>query len=152
MFYVNPAENKKANRIFENRKRKHIRSNENNSLEQEKSVFQATLQDTITSQTTKDIEKLLGSINETGEQLRDDATISNLMKYRDAVKKFLQAASRNVFKVTVLRGRKLDLKVIRIIDEKLKFITDNFMELQKNKMNLLSEIEEIKGLVINILY
>ncbi|MFW5799824.1 MAG: DUF327 family protein, partial [Spirochaetota bacterium] len=111
-----------------------------------------TLQNTIVEQTNKDIESLLQDIYDAGQKLYDDATISNLRGYRNTLKKFLQTASKSMFEISILRGRKIDLKIIRIIDEKLKFITDNFFELQKDKMQLLSEIEEIKGLVVDVVY
>jgi uncharacterized protein len=149
MFYVDPTRNQKSNKINNNR---FNRKNNRQSVEQEKSVFQTTLQETITEQTNKDIEELLSDIEKTGQALYSDSTINNLRLYKDAVKRFLTKASRSTFKVGILRGRKIDLKILRVIDEKLKFLTDNFLELQKDKMNLLSEIEEIKGLVINIVY
>ncbi len=150
MFYVDPSINKKNNRI----NNRMTLSNKNKKImktEEEKSVFQATLQDTIMEQTNKDIEDLLSDIDKAGADLYRDSSINNLRLYKNTVKRFLTKASRMAFKVGILRGRKIDLKIIRIIDEKLKFITDNFFELQKDKMELLAEIEEIKGLVVNIM-
>ena len=149
MFYVNPMDNRKSNKIMGRQtQRKRSTSNEIQST----SVFQSTLQNTIVEQTNKDIESLLQDIYDAGQKLYDDATISNLRGYRNTLKKFLQMASKSMFEISILRGRKIDLKIIRIIDEKLKFITDNFFELQKDKMQLLSEIEEIKGLVVDVVY
>jgi hypothetical protein len=149
MFYVNPADSKKSNGIYDSKtKRKTIRTDFD--IDNEKSVFQTTLQETFIEQANKDIEVLLDDIDKAGKLLYEETTIYNLRLYKESVKEFLQTASRTIFKVSVLRGRKVDMKIIRIIDEKLKFITDHFFELEKNKMNLLSEIEEIMGLVINV--
>lgn len=151
MFYVNPTNSKKTNNIFDRKtKRKSIRSEQ--ELIDSKSVFKAKLQETIIDKSNRDIEILLEEIYTAGNVLYNNSTIGNLLKYKECVKKFLSIASKSIFKITVLRGRKLDLKIVRVINEKLKFITDNFFELQKDKMELLSTIKEIKGLVINILY
>jgi hypothetical protein len=149
MFYVDPTRNQKSNKINNNR---FNRKNSKRPVENEKSVFQTTLQETITEQTSKDIEELLSDIDKAGQILYSDSSINNLRTYKNAVKKFLLTASRSTFKVGILRGRKIDHKILRVINERLKFLTDNFFELQKDKMNLLAEIEEIKGLVINIVY
>jgi uncharacterized protein len=154
MFYVNPTDSKKSREIHNRKtlkKRMGLKDSERN-VENEKSVFQMAFQETIVEQTNKDIEILYNEIEETGQNLYEESTIGNLLKYKNSVKKFLQTASKTMFRVVILRGRKVDLKIIRTIDEKLKFITDNFIELQNDKMQLLSEIDEIKGLVINIIY
>lgn len=155
MFYVNPTDSKKSREINSRKilkRRIDTSKNTDNDTDNEKTIFQMALQDNIVEQTNKDIEILYNEIEETGQKLYENSTIGNLLKYKNSVKKFLQTASKNIFRVVILRGRKVDLKIIRTIDEKLKFITDNFIELQHDRMQLLSEIDEIKGLVINIIY
>lgn len=153
MFYINPYNNKKESKIFEGqRRRKSENSSSQISSDDNKSVFKAKLEDTIVEETNKDLELLLENIEKASIILYNETSIGNLNKYKDTVKKFLRFSSKNIFAITTLRGRRVDYKILRILDEKLKYITENFFYLQKDRLSLLSEIDEIKGLVINVIY
>ncbi|MCR4743057.1 MAG: YaaR family protein [Treponema sp.] len=110
-------------------------------------------------------------------QLSAELTMDNLMIFKDKIRQFLTFVAKNNFQVktTTLINRRTKQPVKRsplpifssyeipaqvvtktsfnIIDEKLDQLTRDMLELQQTKDNLklLEEINEIKGMIINLL-
>ena len=110
-------------------------------------------------------------------QLSAEVTMENVMNFKEKIRQFLTYVAKNNFQVntTTLINRRTKQPVKRsplpifssyeipaqvvtktsfnIIDEKLDQLTRDMLELQQTKDNLklLAEINEIKGMIINLL-
>jgi len=101
------------------------------------------------------IERLLSRIEEAGQRLDRSRTLKDLAKYKGLVKSFIQetidfgmglkkSQTWNQF------GQTRTLKIVETIDEKLVELTDELINKEKNGIDLLDKLGEIKGLLINL--
>lgn len=101
------------------------------------------------------LNKLLADINVAGDRLGRTQTFQDLTKYKNLVKRFVketvdfgmqlkQSHTWNQFG----EGRKLN--IVETIDKKLVELTDEVMQQEKQPIDLLGKIGEIKGLLINL--
>ncbi|RFU66948.1 DUF327 family protein [Peribacillus saganii] len=101
------------------------------------------------------LNKLLVDIEGAGERLSRSRTFKDLAKFKTLVKRFVRQAvdfgmelnqsnSWNQF------GQSRPLKIVETIDEKLVEITEEVVNKEKNSIDILNKIGEIKGLLINL--
>ncbi|MDR1786767.1 MAG: YaaR family protein [Spirochaetaceae bacterium] len=104
--------------------------------------------------------KLKDALDLAGEALKARATPENFGVYKKAVRNFVSyVASRNfevrenVTKMKVKPGSWKEKRAVtvKVIDEKLDRLAQDVLFNQGDKFKLLSEIEEINGLVIDLL-
>ncbi|TQR06151.1 YaaR family protein [Psychrobacillus soli] len=104
---------------------------------------------------TETITKLLGDISTAGDRLARSRNLRDMAKFKMLIRKFLQEAvdfgmglkqshTWNRFG----EGRKL--KIVETIDEKLVELAEEILDQEKNSIDLLDKIGEIKGLLINL--
>ncbi|WP_338752484.1 YaaR family protein [Bacillus sp. FJAT-52991] len=104
---------------------------------------------------TDQIQRLLTDIEGAGERLARSRTFQDLAKYKTLVRRFIRETvdfgmnlknshTWNQFG----EGRKL--KLVETIDEKLIELTEDVMNKEKKSVDLLGQIGEIKGLIINL--
>ena len=102
------------------------------------------------------LEEILSLINESGEALVKSPTLDNVKRYRERVKRFLQYVVDHVVKIeektsgASIRKRKRYL-VITTIDAKLEDLAKEFLNKQAAQLDLLSRVNEINGLLIDLL-
>ncbi|HEY9576077.1 MAG TPA: YaaR family protein [Pseudobacillus sp.] len=104
---------------------------------------------------TEQLTRLLADIEGAGERLARSRTFQDMAKYKTLVRRFIKEAvdfgmnlknshTWNQFG----EGRKL--KTVETIDEKLIELTEDVMNREKSSVDLLDQIGEIKGLIINL--
>lgn len=104
------------------------------------------------------LEDLLDDIHESGDLLKDVPSLQNVKIYKGAVSKFLRFIVKNSLETETTAGSNFNpLKkqkkytIIRIVDEKLERLAAGVLQNQSDKLNILDKIEEINGLIINLL-
>jgi len=105
-----------------------------------------------------DLEDLLDSIHEAGDALKDIPTLQNVKTYKSAVSKFLNFIVKNSLETKTTAGSNFNpLKkqkkytIIRVVDEKLERLAAGVLQNQSDKLYILEKIEEINGLIVNLL-
>jgi uncharacterized protein len=105
-----------------------------------------------------DLEELLDNIHEAGEALKDLPTLQNVKNYKVTVSNFLKFIVKNSLETETSAGANFNpLKkqkkytIIRIVDEKLERLAAGVLQNQSDKLNILERIEEINGLIVNLL-
>ncbi len=104
---------------------------------------------------TEQITKLLGDISTAGERIAKSKNLRDLAKFKMLVKRFLkesvsfgmelkQSHTWNRF------GEGRRLKIVDTIDNKLIELTEDVLSEEKDSVDLLAKIGEIKGLLINL--
>ncbi|MCK5673805.1 MAG: DUF327 family protein [Spirochaetales bacterium] len=105
-----------------------------------------------------DLEDLLDDIHEAGENLKEVPTFQNVKFYKGAVSKFLKFIVKNSLETETTAGSNFNpLKkqkkytIIRVVDEKLERLAAGVLQNQSDKLLILEKIEEINGLIVNLL-
>jgi uncharacterized protein YaaR (DUF327 family) len=102
------------------------------------------------------LEALLDEVHETGEKLKEAVTMENVRAYRNAVKEFLRYVVREMMEVEEKVSGKNVLKrkrftIVNIIDKKLENLVAEVLRGQSEQLDILERIDEINGLIIDVL-
>jgi uncharacterized protein YaaR (DUF327 family) len=101
------------------------------------------------------LDRLMSRIVEKGELLAQKMTVEHLRDYKKLVREFVEEAVRYGLELKDkqgfnLRGRPKNYKVVEEIDQKLVQLTNEVVQQEKNGIEVLSLVGEIKGLMINL--
>jgi uncharacterized protein YaaR (DUF327 family) len=111
----------------------------------------------------KAVETLKDALDSTGDALKDAPTADNFTAYKKAIKNFVSyVADKNyelqestvTMRVTehgVRQTKQKKLVLIKTIDEKLDRLAQDVLFNHADKLQLLAKIEEIHGIVIDLL-
>ena len=104
-----------------------------------------------------ELEQQLDQIHDIGQKLLKMQTLEQVKAYKAAVKAFMQyflqhgiEAEEMVSNRSVLNQKKYT--IIRIIDEKLERLVTGILQSQVKQMEILSKLEEIQGLLVNLMH
>jgi uncharacterized protein len=99
--------------------------------------------------------KLMGDINSAGERLGRSRTFKDLAKYKTLVKRFVKEAvdyGMNLKQSHTWNqhgeGRKLN--IVENVDRKLMELTEDILNEEKQSIDILGKIGEVRGLLINL--
>ena len=102
------------------------------------------------------LEGLLDEIYEIGESLKGDPTLENLRRYKGAVKSFFEKVVKRSIRVeerlsgaNILKRKKYLL--LQVIDRKLEQLAASVVSNQRENLDLLEKIDEIHGLLVDLL-
>ncbi len=100
-----------------------------------------------------DFAALIADVDRDGRELLAHQDDLHLKKYRDSVKRFLTAAVRKAYRVQVVEGRGPNPKLyvfVERIEGKLEELTRGVLATHKDPLRLLSQIEELRGLLLDL--
>lgn len=107
-------------------------------------------------QADADLEVLLDNVNEIGEKLKESVSLGVVQDYKRAVRDFLAYVVRNTLSVerhesgpSVMNRKRFTL--IRVIDQKLERLAAGILLDQRAQLDILRRIDEISGLLIDLL-
>lgn len=103
------------------------------------------------------LNRMLQQIQMQGERLSKSMTVRELRAYKMLVKQFLEQTVRKGIGIKDTagwdrRGRGKRYKLLDEIDRQLVAMADDMLETEDGKIELLSKIGEIRGLLINLVY
>ncbi|MBN1525595.1 MAG: YaaR family protein [Spirochaetales bacterium] len=103
-----------------------------------------------------DLNELLDDISDFGEELSKHPTLQNIKQYKEKVKQFIAYLVRNNLEVqektsggNIMKRKKY--MVINIIDGKLEELAKVFLMGQADSLKILEKVEEINGLLIDLI-
>ena len=99
--------------------------------------------------------KMMQDIEDQGKILSKSQTVEDLKRYKKLVKEFMEDAVNNGLKLEEQRGfnrrgRTKVYKIVKEVDKKLIDLTNAVLDKEKNGLNILNLVGEIKGLLINM--
>ena len=109
------------------------------------------------------LEELLDNIHEAGEKLIEKPFISSIKEYKSAVRKFIGYIVKEAYEAeTGIQSRRylrngipvVDEKKwtkVKVVDEKLEKLAAYIVQSQKNQLSILKKIEEIEGILIDLM-
>jgi hypothetical protein len=120
--------------------------------EVEEASFEPTARENISSE---EVEQLLDSIHELGDELLRKRTFTAVQQYREAVKAFVRRTVSRSLDVEehTSGGNVLNRKrfsIVQIIDQKLDRLVQGMLQSQESQMELMSRVEEIHGLLVDL--
>ena len=103
-----------------------------------------------------DLEALIDEVHEAGEKLKSSISMANIAVYKNAVKSFLRSVVREMMDIdekvsgtNILKKKRFTL--VKVIDEKLESLVAEILRGQSEQLKILERIEEINGLIIDII-
>ncbi|MEJ5283767.1 MAG: YaaR family protein [Brevinematales bacterium] len=103
----------------------------------------------------EDVNELSALIEKLGERLSDSPTLENFYSYKKAIKFLVEIAKKNFeSKETISRisfSKQKLYKTIDIIDENIAKIASMVLAQEKNRLSYLELVNNIKGLIIDLM-
>lgn len=102
------------------------------------------------------LEELVSQITIQGEKLNKRVDIRELLAYKKLISEFLSTAlgnSRKFSKQSLLdrRGRHKVYALVKKINEEIDRLTQDVMDGEKDNINILQRVEDIRGLILDML-
>jgi uncharacterized protein YaaR (DUF327 family) len=99
---------------------------------------------------------LVDSVYSYGDDLKKNTTPDNFKKYHSALSGFMRFVVKNSYKIEIIkRGSRLRKKqpfqIVQVINSKLDELARGVLSNQRDQIGLLAKIDEINGLVIDVL-
>jgi hypothetical protein len=104
---------------------------------------------------SQEIEQLLDTIHELGDELLQKRTFSAVQQYREAVRAFVRRTVSKTLDVQehTSGGNILNRKrfsIVQVIDRKLDRLVQGMLQSQESQMELMGRVEEIYGLLVDL--
>ncbi|WP_026700226.1 YaaR family protein [Salibacterium aidingense] len=99
--------------------------------------------------------KIIQDIDDLGKVLSESRTVEELRKYKQLVKDFMEEAVEHGLNLEEKRGfnrrgRTKVYKIVEEVDQKLLDLTNSVVDQQKSSLDILDQVGEIRGLLVNI--
>ncbi|UCF97958.1 MAG: DUF327 family protein [Spirochaetaceae bacterium] len=102
------------------------------------------------------LEELLDEVHQSGEMLIENQSMNNIKRYRQAVTAFLDYVVSKMLTVeeqtsggNILRRKRFTQ--VKIIDNKLERLVGSVLQNQGKQLDLLDRVNEIRGLLIDLI-
>lgn len=118
-------------------------------------TFSALMQDKREHRGYERLQQKLMLVEEHGQLLAESQTIEHLEAYKEKIKDFLKDALDQSQQLEEKRGfnrrgRTKIYKVVEQVDAKLLQLTDNVISGESRRLEILDQIGEIKGMLVNV--
>jgi len=105
----------------------------------------------------KELERRLDEIHTLGQELLKYQSLSTIKAYKEAIKYLVsQFVTRGLEVQEQISGRTIlnqkKYSVLKVLDEKLENLVSGLLKHQYKQIEILSKLEEIQGLLINVLH
>lgn len=119
-------------------------------------VFKKTFSDMTKQQRESHLNSLIEEIEEQGTKLGKKADIKEFEIYRKLIRKFIEDVVSNGYEFSKesafgIRGRHRFYATVRTIDKKLDALAKEVLSDQKNNLSIISKIDDIRGLILDLL-
>ena len=119
-------------------------------------VFRRTLTDLTKEMYASRLAGMKKGIDEQGERLAERVDVKEFEKYRRLIREFLDEIVSNGYTFLkedayASRGRHRYIATVQIVDEKLDELGKEVMKEQADKIEILSRIDDIRGLLLDMM-
>jgi len=120
-------------------------------------AFQDIFQQASAKMTRAELDRLMRSIDDMGKLLSRQMNWKNLMAYKERIRQFLEQAVKHGFGAQEKqgfdrRGRMRLYKIISQIDDLMAELAEQVMADEKDQLDILAKIGDIRGLLVNLYY
>lgn len=103
----------------------------------------------------RSVEELLDAVFASGERLKKGPTMEAIKDYRQQVKSFVKYVVEHSISVeettsgaNILKRKRFTM--VKVIDEKLEALAASVLGAQRDQLAILAQIDEINGLLVNL--
>lgn len=129
-----------------------------NGFQKELKRANSTFETTPGLDGTEELSSLMDDLFLQGESLVKDPTLSNLRQYRNSISIFFKYIVKNSLVYDNIEGR-LNPKtferkcyaLISVVDDKMDSIAKSILGDQKKQLDLLHAVEEVNGLIVDLI-
>lgn len=129
-----------------------VSQSELNKVEGEKKGFLEELKQVHGEKIKAELDDLLGMIDEQGERLAKHRTFKELIKYKKMVKEFVNEAVEKMYQLkeeySPSQGKIQTL--VKSVDNSLEDLTNMILDNQSAQIDILDQIDEVRGLLIDL--
>lgn len=124
--------------------------------EGEQTTFRRTLTNLTKEMHAARLQEMKKNIDEQGSRLADRADVKEYEKYRNLIREFLGEIVSNGYSFSredayASRGRRRFTATVKIVDEKLDELGKEVMKEQADKIDILHKIDDIRGLLLDLM-
>ena len=124
--------------------------------ESEPLLFRRTLTELSKEMYVQHLQELKKKIEEQGNRLTDKVDVKEYEKYRRLIQEFVDEIVSNGYNFSredayASRGRHRYIATVKIIDEKLDELGKEVMKEQADRIEILSRVDDIKGLLLDLM-
>ena len=118
-------------------------------------TFSSKLTEEANSVYMRHVENLISEIEKQGKKLSERADMAEMQKYREMITTLMNETVSNGFafhkegKIGV-NGRSKIFAMIKTVNKKLDSITKKVLEKEKDNIDLLNDIDDIRGLLVDM--
>lgn len=99
---------------------------------------------------------MIESITEQGNKIAKHMDISDMRKYRESIKEFMNEIVTHSHKFSRenfldRRGRHRVYGIVKLVDENLDELAQELLKDEKNHLNILGKVDEIRGLLLDMI-
>ncbi len=116
-----------------------------------KKDFAEDLKISYTSQFRDEIEQLILQLDKNGRRFAENPSAENLRVYKRDIQSFLYFVNKRSYHVKEVYGRRIDYKIVQTINEQLEELSKEVISREIPRMALLAKIDEIRGLIIDLI-
>ncbi|QEN03598.1 DUF327 family protein [Thiospirochaeta perfilievii] len=143
---------------FKSQKKEKLKSNKKNLFRRELSKAEGSVDSSPSLSGDEKLAELMDDLFNQGEDLVKDPTIHNLRLYRNSVSLFFKFVIKNSLNFDSVEGR-LNPKtferkcyaLISVVDRKIDDIAKSVLGEQRKQFDLLGAVEEINGLIVDLI-
>ncbi len=117
-----------------------------------KGLFDQQVKNNYQSLLKNELTDLIKQIEQNGKQFSTKPNMANLLLYKKDIQLFLRVVTKNSYTIKEIYGRRLDYKILSTINQKLEDLTQQVMSREVHRLNLVAEIDEIKGLIVDLVF
>lgn len=121
-----------------------------------KDTFKTKLNNLEQEQIRVELKNLYEKIENSATKLQSKLFLDDLLQYKKEIKEFLNLAVNNshvFFKENSLdrRGRHRVYSLVKQVDSELDQLTKDFIDIEENRIDILKRINDIQGILLDIL-
>ncbi len=157
MIKIETAEEKRIKEKLNLKKKKDISDENKSKVEIKQSpFFDKLLEVQQVESIKKELDEILLQLDEMGKKFSHNPTMENLKKYKSLVKSFMETVIEKMYKVTEnyryqykLKRKKIYI-IVETVNEKLEKLTKYILDKEKENINLMSTVDDIRGLLLDL--
>lgn len=125
-------------------------------VKESQQTFSTKFQNIKSEQVRGHLEKLYSQIGQQADRLADKLNINEVVRYKKLVKDFLDIAVKNSHQFSKQnfldrRGRHRVYCIVKNIDRELDELTKNFLSQEEDRMSIIKRLDDIRGLLLDVL-
>jgi uncharacterized protein YaaR (DUF327 family) len=103
------------------------------------------------------IDELLDDVTELGEDMRRDPTMERIKGYKAAIRRFMARVVKESYIAEEKSGGGTSFKkrkkytIVRVVDEKLESLAAEILRHQRDQLEILRRMDEIRGLLVDLM-